>query len=121
MIEIWKDIPSHDNYQASNKGRIRSKKRLVRHSRTGNLHIRTGKILTAHKSNCGYLRVGLSYPNRKLVTVSVHRLVAFAFLPNQELKRTVNHRDGNKLNNHVDNLEWNTHLENVHHSIKMYT
>lgn len=46
----------------------------------------------------------------------IHRLVAQAFIPNPEGKRTVNHKDLNKQNNHVSNLEWATYGENLKHS-----
>ncbi len=46
----------------------------------------------------------------------VHRLVAKRWLGNPEGKRTVNHKDGNKLNNNLDNLEWATDTENNQHS-----
>jgi len=38
-------------------------------------------------------------------TKKIHRIVAENLIPNPHNKRTVNHRDGNKLNNHVNNLE----------------
>lgn len=47
---------------------------------------------------------------------AIHRLLAINFIPNLENKRTVNHKDGNKLNNTLSNLEWTTVAENVKHA-----
>ena len=50
-------------------------------------------------------------------SVGVHRLVATAFIPNDDEERTeVNHIDFNRTNNQVTNLEWVTRTENVRHS-----
>ena len=49
-------------------------------------------------------------------TVSVHRLLATAFINNPNNKGTVNHIDGNPSNNALDNLEWATQSENSIHA-----
>jgi hypothetical protein len=46
----------------------------------------------------------------------VHRLVAKEFIPNDDPKKEINHKDGNPKNNHVSNLEWVTHSENLIHA-----
>lgn len=71
-----------------------------------------GSILSPKVNKKGYLSVPLS-PDR--VTHRVHRLVATAFIPNDENKPQVNHKDGNKDNNKVENLEWSTNSENQQH------
>lgn len=55
---------------------------------------------------------------RKTKSFLVHRLVAFAFIPEIEGKISINHKDGNPKNNHVDNLEWCNHLENNRHAFE---
>jgi len=88
---------------------------VVRHPKGSFVRPYPEKEVSPEVSNCGYLRVRLY--NRKLErkALSVHRLVATAFLNNPENLPCVNHKDGNKLNNHVDNLEWVTHSDNTKH------
>lgn len=51
--------------------------------------------------------------------MSVHRIVAEAFVPNPNNLPEVNHIDCNRANNCADNLEWCTHFDNIQYSIKM--
>jgi len=68
----------------------------------------------------GYKTVMLyDYETKKSRSKMVHRLVAQAYIPNPENKRTVNHKDGVKDNNHLDNLEWMTHKENLTHAVEV--
>lgn len=68
----------------------------------------------------GYHHVNLSGDfNKKVKTLKVHRLVAYAFLGIPPKGKTmVNHKDGNKVNNHISNLEWVTPSENLKHAHK---
>jgi len=56
--------------------------------------------------------------DNKIITHRIHRLVAIAFIDNQENKKCVNHKDGVKANNIVSNLEWVTSSENNHHAMQ---
>lgn len=74
-----------------------------------------GSTFTGSVNSYGYQVTTLCVAGKKHGR-KVHRLVADAFLPNPENKRTVNHKDGNRQNNHVDNLEWATHKEQAIHA-----
>ena len=60
-----------------------------------------------------YYAVKLGKFGKKL---SVHRIVATAFIPNPFNKPEVNHKDGDKFNNKSSNLEWSTRKENIEHA-----
>lgn len=81
------------------------------------MNIKTGRIMKT-TINKGYERAHL-YINNKSKNVQIHRLVAFAFIPNPENKPTVNHKDGNKIHNDVSNLEWATYSEQALHALKL--
>ena len=67
----------------------------------------------------GYERVTL-WENGKKFNVSVHRLVAMAFIdnPDPNTYTEINHKDENKTNNNVNNLEWCTHLYNLNYGTR---
>lgn len=96
---IWKNIIGFENYQISNTGLVRKEE----------------KVLSPFNNN-GYERILLINGDNKSKKL-IHRLVAEHFIPNQENKPQVNHKNLNKKNNCVDNLEWMTNKENVKHAI----
>ena len=95
--ERWKSIEGYDGmYQVSDLGRVRSHK-------SGEW-----KVLRTGKTKDGYLRVDL-YCNGKYKHSLVHRLVAQAFIENDDENKTqINHRDECKQNNRFWNLEYCT-------------
>lgn len=56
--------------------------------------------------------------NGKRKCIKVHRLVADAFIENDDSinKTTVNHKDGNRANNKAENLEWVSYSDNLEHA-----
>lgn len=76
---------------------------------------RKQKVLKAGVRDGGYLFVVLT-KNGESKNLSVHRIVAEAFLPNPENLPEVNHKDENPRNNNVKNLEWCTRQYNIEYS-----
>jgi hypothetical protein len=98
--EIWKKINDFP-YYISNFGRVKNN---------------NGLILKTRTLKSGYESLSLVNNNHEKFNKTVHRLVAEAFIPNPGNKKTINHKDGNKLNNLLENLEWNTLSENIKHA-----
>lgn len=104
MREVWKDIKGYEGlYQISNLGRVKSLSRIVVFR--GRERLQKETILREATSRKGYSLVSLQKEGTAK-TQKVHRLVAKAFIPNQQNYPQVNHKDENKKNNCVDNLEW---------------
>lgn len=95
MEETWKRIDGFDLYEVSSFGQVR----------------RGEKIRRGGKNHKGYYMIDLW--NRGVQTSkAVHRIVAEAFIPNEENKPCVDHINRNILDNRVENLRWVTHSEN---------
>jgi hypothetical protein len=95
LFERWKKIDGHDNYSVSTFGRVRNDD--------------TGKIIK-NQIRRGYARVGLA--KGKKIMLTIHRLVANAFVKNKAKKAFVDHIDCNKTNNYFANLRWCSSIEN---------
>ena len=73
------------------------------------------KFLAQRYDDDGYMRVNLR-KDGKTYTKQVHRLVAEAYIPNEEGKPQVDHINEVKDQNYVPNLRWATPGENSRHS-----
>jgi len=115
MDEIWKTITYAPNYEVSNLGNIKNKKK--------------NKCITINyerlKKDNKRARPGLSY-NGTIKGYYLHRIVAEHFIDNPVNLPEVNHIDGDFYNNKLDNLEWISKLDNMRHAsenklMKRYT
>jgi hypothetical protein len=98
--EEWRTIIGYEGlYEVSTMGRVKS--------------VVPEKMLLLQPTK-GYLQVQLSKDELQKSHM-VHRLVAEAFLGNEDNKPEVNHIDGNYTNNIVTNLEWATLPEKQFH------
>lgn len=108
--ETWKPITCTDivMYEVSSEGNVRN--------------LKTGRILKPYYNPQGYAMVDLTSANNdktKRTRKLVHRLVAQAFIPNNDQSKTlINHKDENPRNNSVANLEWCTHKYNANYGTR---
>jgi len=104
LPEGAKSCEGHPGYFVTNDGRVFSAR------------VDQVVMLRPAVNKLGYHKVSLATGTGRRKCVSVHRLVAIAFVANPEGKPEVNHRDLDKLNNRAENLEWVTHAENLAHA-----
>lgn len=116
--EVWKEIDGFEGlYAISNFGNVKRLEHSDTHCKQGYRVFKERPLKPFLRR--GYLKVNL-FKGDKRHSKSVHRLVAQAFIPNDDTEKTqINHIDGNKVNNNKDNLEWCTCKENIAHAIRM--
>lgn len=108
--EVWRWVVGYEGiYMVSNAGNVMTLPKATHAD---------GFTLAQAIGRNGYKTVHLR-KNGASKRLSVHRLVAEAFLPNPSSLPEVNHVDGDKANNSVNNLEWCTRSENARHSIRV--
>ena len=98
MEEIFVKIKGYEGYEVSNTGKIKS--------------LKTNRLLTPQKNNCGYLYILLTDSNKKVKINLIHRLVFDSFIGITD-GLEINHLDEDKENNRLDNLELITHEDNL--------
>lgn len=113
--EIWEDIKEYEGlYQCSTYGNVRSLDRYIL-EHNGKKQFRKGIPIKPRLNKNGYLQLALNKNSIRKMKY-VHILVAETFLTNADKLKTVNHKNGNKLDNNIDNLEWSSYSENNKHA-----
>ncbi len=100
-MEEWREIPGREGYQVSSHGRVRS------------FHRREEGVILSQFWVGGkkkYLSCTLFCPIKKMI--SVHSLVALAFIGPRPEGLVVDHIDNDQSNNRADNLQYITSREN---------
>lgn len=112
MEEIWKNIEGYEGkYKISNLGRV-----LMLGSYSDGRRYKES-IKKTRFDKGGYEYTILTNWKGKSKTIKIHRLVAEAFIPNNENKPCIDHIDCNRANNNVENLRWATYKENANNPI----
>lgn len=114
-VETWRHVKGCEGmYEVSSLGRVRSLPYTeTRCSSAGKVYTikHPAKMRKLQIGRNGYFAVSIKRDG-KYYRVSVHRLVAEAFIPNPDNLPEVNHIDENRQNNAVSNLEWCDHYHN---------
>ena len=114
--EIWEDIEGYEGlYQVSNYGNVKSQQRLRWNGK--GWCIQKECIMSQRINTSGYKIVVLCKDGVKRVKI-VHRLVAYAFIPNLNNFPEVNHKNEIKTDNRAENLEWCTKIYNQNYGTK---
>lgn len=102
----WRPVKDYEGlYEVSNTGKVRNAV--------------TKRELVAKLDKYGYRHLGLRALGRKRKWITVHRLVAIAFIPNPDNKESIDHINAIKTDNRVENLRWVTNMENMHNPITL--
>ena len=111
--EVWRDVVGYEGYyQVSNLGNVRSVDRCVTCKNGTVKNLRGNDIKLAYNKACGYYYASLTKDNKRRL-MSVHRLVAKAFIPNPEGLGYVDHINNVKTDNRASNLRWCTNQQNA--------
>lgn len=117
--EIWKAAPGFEGYyEVSSIGRVKA----VGRNKDGTIVPMKKEKMMAIVNLSGYKAVAVrkGIPNGEQKLIYVHRLVALAFVPNDDPvnKVTVNHKNEDKCDNRAENLEWLSHQDNTNYGTR---
>ena len=106
-VENWRPVVGYESqYLVSDLGRVWVKRMATKDGRT-----MRARFVKLQVFKTGYVHAHLYNGNQKSITV--HRLVARAFLKNPKEFPCIHHKDGVKGNNAASNLEWCTYAQNA--------
>lgn len=110
---IWKPVPGFETfYEVSSDGKVR---RIAPFTRGRGCKDEMPRVLKPENRD-GYLRVTMyGEPGTRRKLISIHTLVAAAFIGPIPRGLEINHLDRNRANNSVENLEYVTRLGNSNH------
>ena len=107
---VKKPVKDYEEYyEVDQFGRVYSVDRVISVNDNGRQYEKPLKAKQMKQSvhTKGYKTVSLT-KNGKTKTIFVHRIVAEAFISNENNLPMVNHKDEDKTNNFIENLEWCT-------------
>lgn len=111
-MENWKDINGYEGYyQVSNFGKVMSMGHKFK-CKDGKVKAHKSKVLKPCIGSKGYLHINLCKEGTRK-SVTVHSLVANAFVENKFNLKEIDHRNGIKTDNQATNLKWTTRQGNL--------
>ena len=112
-MEEWRPLPCEPSYDVSSFGRVRSWRLRGGHSK--GMRRKEPIILKPRKLRTGYLGAAI-VTSEGVKHLTIHAIVARAFIGERPTGLVVNHKDLDKENNRPSNLEYITRTENEDHA-----